>query len=245
MMLSGLAVAARESGLRVVEVNGWQTRGHGQMVGVSAIVCHHTATARSASGDYPSLHVVRDGRPGLGGPLAQLGLGRNGTVWVIAAGLCYHAGVVFESWMSNGHAIGIEAEADGVSAWPAVQYDAYVRLVRALAHHYNVPTARILGHKEVAQPRGRKNDPNFDMTRFRDAVTKQPSAGDTPAIPPKKEADMPLNADDIVQIRAAVQAENEEYNARLWGKDGTAGLLLQRISTLEAAVKKLATPPKA
>ena len=34
---------------------------------------------------------------------------------------------------------------------------------------------------------------------------------------------MPLTASDIIAIRAAVQAELEEYGARLWGPTGTAG----------------------
>ncbi len=40
----------------------------------------------------PSLGVIRDGRPGLKGPLSQLGLGRDGAYYVIAAGRAQHAG---------------------------------------------------------------------------------------------------------------------------------------------------------
>ena len=43
-------------------------------------------------------------------------------------------------------------------------------LCRALADHYGVPNARVLGHREIAKPAGRKVDPNFDMTAFRAAV---------------------------------------------------------------------------
>jgi hypothetical protein len=36
-----------------------------------------------------------------------------------------------------------------------------------------VPTARVLGHKEVATPTGRKVDPNFDMPAFRGRVDEE------------------------------------------------------------------------
>ncbi len=170
MILLDLADACRKSGLPVEEVPGWQSRGHGQMIAVNSIVAHHTATSGKALGDYPSLRIVRDGRPDLTGPLSQLGLGRNGTVYVIAAGVCWHAGATFFARQDNWHAIGIEAEHDGLSPWPPAQHDAYVRLVDALATHYGVPLSNVQGHKEVAAPLGRKIDPNFDMTAFRQAI---------------------------------------------------------------------------
>lgn len=172
MMLTDLADACRKSGLKVVEVDGWMTRGHGQFVGVTTIVPHHTATSAQAAGDYPSLRIVRDGRPDLPGPLSQLGLGRSGTVYVIAAGVAWHAGATFFPRQDNWHAIGIEAEHPGTGPWPQVQYDAYVRLCLALAEHYGIPLANIQGHKEVAKPAGRKVDPSFDMNTFRVSVSR-------------------------------------------------------------------------
>lgn len=169
MLLTDLADACRKSGLPIIEVAGWRSRGHGQMADVRTVVCHHTAGP--GSGNYPSLGIVCDGRSDLRGPLAQLGLGRDGTVYVIAAGLAYHAGYVRDDSYSNAHAIGIEAEATGVTTWPAAQMDAYARLCAALCEHYKVPVSRVLGHKEVCAPAGRKTDPNFDMAAFRAAVT--------------------------------------------------------------------------
>lgn len=171
MMLTDLADACRKSGLKVVEVDGWRTRGHGPMSDVQTLVAHHTATSRAASGDYPSLRIVRDGRSDLPGPLAQLGLGRSGTVYVIAAGVAYHAGETWSSSQNNWNAIGIEAEADGVSSWDPAQVDAYARLCHALIEHYGLSVARVQGHKEIAKPAGRKIDPNFDMAAFRGRVS--------------------------------------------------------------------------
>lgn len=168
--LTDLADACRKSGLTVVEEPGWRLRGHGQMGRVQSLIVHHTATAATARGDYPSLAIVRDGTSTLDGPLAQLGLGRNGTVYVIAAGLCYHAGVVSQPSYGNAFAIGIEAEHPGVGPWPVAQYDAYVRLCSALADHYGLLVEDVRGHKEVASPLGRKVDPSFSMDAFRDDV---------------------------------------------------------------------------
>lgn len=170
VFLTDLADACRASGLPVVEQSGWRTRGHGPLLGrPRAVVVHHTAGPKT--GEAPSLRVVRDGRSDLPGPLAQLVLGRSGTVYVVAAGLAYHAGAVFSpATQGNGWSIGIEAEHDGVSAWPQVQYDAYVRLCAALCRWYGLGPDRVLGHKEVAKPAGRKSDPNFDCAAFRAAV---------------------------------------------------------------------------
>ena len=155
--LTDLAQAVRPSGLKVVEVNGWRTRGHAPFTRVESIVCHHTAGP--ATGNMPSLNVVTHGRAGLAGPLCNLGLARDGTVYVVAAGVAWHAGATRQTWQSNYRSIGIEAEATGVTRWPPVQVAAYVRLCRALCDHYKIPVARVLGHKEVCSPPGRKIDP--------------------------------------------------------------------------------------
>lgn len=198
MMLTNLADVLRAAGLKVEEVAGWKTRGHGQMTAVETIVCHHTAGP--AKGNYPSLGTVRDGRTGLAGPLAQLGLGRDGTVYVIAAGVCYHAGAVFEKYEDNWHAIGIEAEATGTDPWPSVQYAAYAKLCAVLRKQYGIPNGRVLGHKEVAKPKGRKPDPNFDMDAFRATVAREYAK----LLTPQQEDGM--SAEDANRVIAQVNA---------------------------------------
>jgi N-acetyl-anhydromuramyl-L-alanine amidase AmpD len=124
----------------------------------------------------PSLGIVRDGRPDLPGPLSQLGLGRDGTFYVIAAGRCNHAGA--GEWQSiktgNSSFIGIEAENTGLTndfPWPQVQLDAYQRGVGAILKKINKSADFCCGHREYAEPKGRKPDPTFDMDAFRFAVT--------------------------------------------------------------------------
>src|SRR2546426_643173 len=91
--------------------------------GVEAADQEHTAGART--GNMPSLGIITNGRPGLSGPLAQLGLGRDGTFFVVAAGRANHAGA--GEWQGekngNGNFIGIEAENTGLAndqPWPDV-----------------------------------------------------------------------------------------------------------------------------
>lgn len=175
MMLLDLPDVLRRTDLDVVLEPGWTTRGHGVMRSVDTIVTHHTAGPRT--GDHPSLGVIRDGRPGLKGPLSQLFLSRSGRVHVVAAGLCYHAGAVRDVAYSNARAIGIEAEAAGVdnvpTDWPSVQMNAYAQLCAALCLGYHLDPSDVLGHKEVCYPAGRKVDPNFGMGPFRDRVAAE------------------------------------------------------------------------
>ena len=182
--LLDLADACRKSELRVIEVHGWRTRGSSnfRFAADGDIIVHHTATSAKAAGDYPSLRIVRDGRPGLSGPLSQLGLGRDGTVYVIAAGRANHAGKTDRRLSSNPYSLGIEAEHPGTGPWNPVQYQAYVRLIAALCRHYGKTTEQVRGHKEIAVPRGRKVDPTFDMGSFRTAVAREISGGGPPNV---------------------------------------------------------------
>lgn len=215
-MLTNLANIARRTGYPVVEVPGWKTRGHGQMSTVQTITCHHTAGP--AAGDYPSLATVRDGRlnpnPALNlpGPLAQLGVGRAGTIYVIAAGLSYHAGFSRETAYTNPHAIGIEGEATGRGLdtdWPDIQVDAYARLCAALVDAHDLTVADVRGHKETCSPPGRKVDPDFDMAAFRHRV----AAVNLKVAPAQKETDMQWT--DQVKLTAV--------DAEIWGGDYKEG----------------------
>jgi hypothetical protein len=172
MMLTALADVARNAGLIVHEVDGWKTRGHGQMVAVETITCHHT-------GGLNDLNTIVKGRDlglpsELAGPLAHFFLARDGSVYVVAAGLSYHAGVSLKTAYTNSHAVGIEAEAVGIPGtagdWPDVQMAAYARLAKALQVHYGLSNADVRGHKETCSPVGRKTDPDFSMVTFRASV---------------------------------------------------------------------------
>src|SRR5258705_13013629 len=89
--LTWLPEVLEDAGLKVAEQPGWRTRGRGEMGTVKGVICHHTSG--SPHGIMPSLGVITNGRPDLAGPLAQLGLGRQGTFFVVGAGRCNQAGL--------------------------------------------------------------------------------------------------------------------------------------------------------
>jgi N-acetyl-anhydromuramyl-L-alanine amidase AmpD len=161
------------AGLKVALVPGWEERGRRDVGPTLGVICHHTAGRRT--GNMPALNTLINGRSDLPGPLCQLGLGRDGTYYVVAAGRANHAGHGSWNGHTNGnhHFIGIEAENTGRAddqPWPEVQLDAYRRGVAALLSHVGLTASACCGHKEWALPAGRKPDPSFDMARFRKDV---------------------------------------------------------------------------
>lgn len=172
-----LPALLRDAGLNVVEVDGWFGRGRPLSTGSFdpvGVLCHHTATAKTST-DKAVIDLLMRGRSDLPGPLCHLGLGRDGTVYVIASGRANHGGAAKASGTvaaGDGNAlyIGIEAFNDGKGEpWPAVQYDAYVRLAAALSVEVTGNSSlTVRGHKETSVTG--KVDPTFDMTDFRDFV---------------------------------------------------------------------------
>ncbi len=248
MYASDLAAVCRSAGLKVTEVPGWQARGHGPLTAVKTIVCHHTAGPSAAAdpSSFPSLRIVRDGRFNqrtqqweLRGPLANLGLGRDGTVYVVAAGVAWHAGQVRDSSYSNSNSLGIEAENDGIGEpWPAVQRAAYARLCAALVNRYALTSSRVLAHREVCSPIGRKIDPTgIDMPVFRGEVAriaeglKVGRGGIIRVVRPKftlgrvlaeaKPGVKPLAGGDIRAVQRRLQELGHELPK--WGADGVYG----------------------
>jgi hypothetical protein len=170
--LTWLPEVLEDAGLKVAEQPGWRTRGRSEMGAVKGVMCHHTAGP--ANGIMPSLGIITNGRSDLPGPLSQLGLGRDGTFFVVAAGRANHAGRGMWQGISTGNSsfIGIEAENTGGAndPWPAVQLDAYRRGVAAILKKIGANAIMCCGHKEYALPQGRKPDPSFNMVDFRAQV---------------------------------------------------------------------------
>jgi N-acetyl-anhydromuramyl-L-alanine amidase AmpD len=167
----------------------------------------------------PTLKTLIQGRSDLSGPLAQLGLGRDGTYYVVAAGRCYHAGKGIWKGVTTGNSsfIGIEAENTGLaddSPWPDVQMDAYQRGVAAILKRIGRTADFCAGHKEYALPPKRKDDPSFDMIAFRSAVAAilNGTAADPaliPAVEPSKGASAgrptlrrPATGEEVRQVQA-------------------------------------------
>lgn len=181
--LTWLPEVLQRVGLKISEVSDWRTRGHGDMGKVRGVMVHHTVGA--STGNMPSLNLLQRGRPDLSGPLAQIGLGRDGTFYIIAAGRAYHAGKGEWRGLTAGNTsfIGIEAENSGTATdpWPEVQVDALRRGVAAILQHVGADSSMVCGHKEYALPKGRKQDPLWEMAPFRESVAALIAGGLPPA----------------------------------------------------------------
>jgi hypothetical protein len=162
---------AQRTGYPVVEA--WSSHDYGQMGTVYGPLMHHTGTS-GASGDYPTLQVVRDGRAGLENSLCMYGIGKSGTIYCVSEKISWHAGV--GSWRGltdgNGHLAGIEAESSGANGdWTPQQLDAYQKLVASILIETGNGLEWAPTHREFALPPGRKTDPSgFDLAAFRNVV---------------------------------------------------------------------------
>jgi len=190
--LTQLADVARRTGFPVVEEAGWRSRGHGSMSQVRSVIAHHDA-ANHRPNQFNT--VIRDGHSTLAGPLSHYAIRRDGTIHVVAAGLCYHAGTNNNGALyNNQYSIGIEAANRGTGEpWPRVQLDAYEALCAALCREFGLGPERVRGHREIAPTR--KIDPaGIDMNWFRSAVARRMAggggSGPTPAPTPVRKLEV-------------------------------------------------------
>ena len=219
-------VAAR-TGYPVVEA--WSSHDRGAMGTVVGPLIHHTGTAVTGA-DYPTLRVVRDGRPGLENSLCMFGLGRSGTVYLVSERLSWHAGPGEYGGVTdgNGHLAGIEAESDGRS-WTAEQLDAYPRLVASILLEAGRGPEWTPRHGDYALPRGRKTDTSgLDIAALRATVARYLAR---PELINREATDMPLTPDEIERIADRVTAKVATA-ANPYGLDA----LLTRLVRIESAV---------
>lgn len=169
--LPWLADVLRDAGLTVIEHAGWKTRGRPGTWAPRFGIVHATAAPASQS-DATQIRIVRDGREGLVGPIANACVARNGVWHVLAAGRC-NTTIPGTSGpyggLGNTYALGIEACNDNRDEpWPDVQYTAYVIGWAAIARKLGWGPDRLRGHREHTP--GRKTDPTFNMAAFRTHV---------------------------------------------------------------------------
>lgn len=245
--LTDLADACRKSGLRVVELPGWKTRGRPRDKGdfdPSGTLCHHTGD--KADGKAYAEWLATKGRPDLAPPLCQVSLDREGTVYVCAAGRANHAGKAKASGpmpAGDGNTIylGIEAQNTGTEGWghkgtdaggnPVTQGEAYVRLVAALHTHYGWAASHSRGHKETSVT-GKWDPGAYDMDKHRARV-----------------ADLMNREDDMTpeeMLHARVKLAGDRYATVVWGQTWAKVYAIEKAlqalaaginPTVEAAVK--------
>jgi hypothetical protein len=172
---------AQKPAIKVSELPDWQSYGHGDYGHIWGVMIHHTG---NAGADAMS---IRNGRPDLEGPLSNLHIAQDGTVTVVAAGVCWHAGRGSYPGIptdgGNQVLIGIECAwprdtsitpaTQTRERWPDAQIFAMRDSVAAILNKLGFAQDRVIAHKEYAgQAQGKWDPGNLDMGWFRGEVKK-------------------------------------------------------------------------
>ena len=140
---------------------------------IDTIVMHHTASNNGA-GD---LAWMRNPKSDVS---AHYMIDRDGKVYQLVNDQkrAWHAGKGELHGVPsdiNSRSIGIEIVnlGDGKTPFTEAQYKSLTQLTGYLKQEYKVPMKNIVGHADVAVPKGRKNDPapNFDWNRLRKGIS--------------------------------------------------------------------------
>lgn len=179
--LTWLAEELRHVGLKVVEVDGWKTRGSTDFDPVG-VTWHATAGSRTSSAQG-EVNVILHGSTTAPAPIAQIMADRDGTLYLCAAGLCYHNKIGWDGpnkGLGNSRLLGIEMANDNRGEpWPEVQLDAVRRATAVIMRKLDAdPMRRLAAHYEhqpyATRPSGEgstKSDPyGVDMNAERPRV---------------------------------------------------------------------------
>ena len=198
---------AQEPKMKVRELPNWLEYGHGDYRNLWGVMIHHTGNARETA------ESIRNGRPDLPGPLSNLHIAPDGTVTVVAAGVCWHAGAGeypgIPTNLANYHLIGIECAwpmdtsitpaTQGRELWPDAQIIAMRDSVAAILTRLGFSADRVIGHKEWAGRAQGKFDPgNLDMNWFRAEVAKA-QRGQFKPQPPKPPTETTLTDRQLLE----------------------------------------------
>ena len=197
---------AQQPKLKVRELEGWLQAGHGDYRSIWGVMIHHTGNARE------SAESIRRGRLDLPGPLSNLHIAPDGTVTVVAAGVCWHAGAGEYPGLpannGNFHLIGIECAwpmdtsitpaTAGREPWPDAQMDAMVGSVAAILSRLGFDSSRVISHKEWGGRAQGKWDPGgVSMRTFRARVTEAQRGAYNPTAPTGQ---LPTGVEDMAAV---------------------------------------------
>jgi hypothetical protein len=136
------------------------------------VLVHATAEARNGS-EAGGLGGVVHGTNTAPPPVSQLYLGRTGRLFIVASGVANHAGhgncraAGAPNVHGNAPLIGIEHANDNRGEpWPAVMYNASIRLTAALLRHLGSPARNALAHREFSTT-GKTDPVGVGMVAYR------------------------------------------------------------------------------
>src|SRR5215208_6563992 len=156
-MDTGIATRLRQAGLQVREVKDWKTRGRPGTFAPIGGVNHHTAGHPSSVSPAPSLGIVINGRSDLIGPLANVLFGFDKIFYVVAAGICNHAGLPddgsIKGMTGNSSAYGIEVEHDGTRPLGDKRVKLLSTAWAAIFRGQEIPASQLVQHWEWAPSR--------------------------------------------------------------------------------------------
>lgn len=143
----------RAQGVDVRFLDGWADRGRPSYFEPGGAVDHHTGgPAWSVESQWWSmLYLVRDGRSDLNGPLANVCTWPDGTLWIVAAGTCNHAGPGGWNGLAGNYSVwGNELVHSGGpnEEWPEAQLRSALLWDVALARHTGYGAEMVSEHKE-------------------------------------------------------------------------------------------------
>lgn len=191
----------RAAGLKVVEVDGWRTRGDAYFAPRGS-VNHHTAGART--GNAPSLGICINGRADLPGPLCHALLARDATIYLIASGRANHAGSGgWDGLVGNSSVVGLEIEnvGTGEEGWTAAVLHAATMFHAVALDTIGAEARKSCQHKEWTP---RKVDAwGFSGPRFREEIDR---AMKGLVAPPNEEE---LTMADIEELKRYVDKRTE------------------------------------
>ena len=215
-------------GTKLKTLDGWQDSGHGDFGNIWGVMVHHTGNANADAWS------IRNGRPDLDGPLSNIHIAQDGTVTIVAVGVCWHAGMGSYPGIptNNGNQvlIGIECAwprdtsitpaTQGRERWPDPEIISMRDTVAAILTRLGVGSNRVIGHKEYAGAVQGKWDPgNIDMNWFRGEVAKA-MRGDfkpKPTTPPKPTTSYPRDYTDR-QLLESIWLKIDGLSIMLQGK---------------------------
>lgn len=182
VMLTDLDVVLRGPGLEVIPVPGWKTRSRPPSTGAfdpEGNLWHHTGAKDqnplSITDDFEYARWLAEiGRSDLAAPLCQNSVGRDGQIYLCAAGRGNHAGVAtaqagIPAGDGNKLYLGWECQNSGSEGWTKAQYNAMVLGGAATSAAYGWGAPQNRAHRETSVT-GKWDPGLLDMEKFRDDI---------------------------------------------------------------------------